>query len=88
MTAPLTDRFTPIVDDNLSEVGAIAAYDKMMGQYAAIPFVPDVKADLTSYVVERALDGIFHYVAQEEAAIRNDPAARTTELLQRVFGAR
>jgi hypothetical protein len=52
-----------------------------------VPFVPDVKANLTEYVVEKAMDGLFHYVAQEEAAIRNNPAKRTTELLQRVFGA-
>ncbi len=86
MSAPLGARMEPIVDRSLSEVGAIAAYDKMMGQYEAIPFVPDVKADLTNYVVERALEGIFFYVAEEEAAIRRDPAKRTTELLQRVFG--
>jgi hypothetical protein len=46
------------------------------------------QADLTSYVVEKGMDGIFHYLAQQEAAIRTDPAARTTELLQKVFGAR
>ena len=87
MSAPLGERMTPIVDSSLSDVGAIAAYDKMMGQYEAIPFVPDVKADLTGYVVEKGLDGIFYYVAKEEAAIRNDPAKRTTEILQKVFGA-
>jgi uncharacterized protein DUF4197 len=86
MSTPLSARMEPIVDRNLSEVGAIAAYDKMMGQYDAIPLVPDVKADLTSYVVEKGLEGIFFYVAKEEAAIRKDPAKRTTELLQRVFG--
>jgi hypothetical protein len=48
--------------------------------------VPDVKADLTTYVVEKGMDGIFHYIAVEEAAIRQNPAKRTTELLQRVFG--
>ncbi len=58
-----------------------------MGQYDSVPFVPDVKADLTGYVIEKAMDGLFYYVAKEEAAIRNDPAARTTELLQKVFGA-
>ncbi len=86
MSAPLSARMEPIVDRNLSEVGAIASYDKMMGQYEAIPLVPDVKADLTTYVVEKGLEGIFFYVAKEEAAIRKDPAKRTTELLQRVFG--
>ena len=58
----------------------------MMGQYSTIPFMPDAKADLTDYVVEKGMDGIFHYVAKEEAAIRNNPAARTTDLLKKVFG--
>jgi len=87
MTAPLTERMRPVVDRSLADVGAIHSYDKMMTQYEAVPFVPDAKADLSSYVVQRAMDGIFRYVAIEEAAIRNDPAARTTELLERVFGA-
>ena len=86
MSAPLAKRMAPIVDRNLADVGAIASYDKMIGQYKAIPFVPDVKADLTDYVVQKAMDGIFFYVAKEEAAIRENPAARTTALLKQVFG--
>jgi hypothetical protein len=86
MTPPLTDRMTPLVDESLAEVGAVQSYDSMMAQYKTIPFVPDAKADLTSYVVEKGLDGIFHYIAIEEAAIRNDPVARTTDILKKVFG--
>jgi len=87
MEKPLARRMQPIVSDSLSEVGAVRAYDDMMASYKAIPLVPDVKSDLTRYVVRKGLDGIFYYVAKEEAAIRNDPAARTTELLKKVFGA-
>ena len=87
MTVPLTDRFTPIILDAMGEVGAIRSYDRMMSKYESIPFVPDVKGDLTRYTVKKALGGLFTYVAKEEAAIRKDPAKRTTELLQRVFGA-
>ena len=58
----------------------------MMGDYEALPFAPDVEANLTPYVVQQALDGMFLMLAREEAAIRQDPAARTTELLQTVFG--
>ena len=87
MTPPLSERMRPLVDRSLADVGAIQSYDNMMKQYESVPFVPDAKADLTTYVVEQAMDGIFHYVAIEEAAIRNNPAARTTELLQKVFGA-
>lgn len=86
MTPTLAQRMAPVVDRSLDDVGAIRSYEQMMSQYEAIPFVPDAKADLTQYVVDKAMDGIFHYVAEEEAAIRNNPAKRTTELLQRVFG--
>ncbi|MBC8240161.1 MAG: DUF4197 domain-containing protein [Alphaproteobacteria bacterium] len=85
MTAPLAKLMEPVIDQSLAEVGAIAAYDTMMAQYKSMPFVPDVKADLREYVVVEAMKGIFHYVAQEEAAIRANPAKRTTDLLKRVF---
>jgi hypothetical protein len=58
----------------------------MMGQYSNLPFVPDVKANLTDYGLDMALKGIFHYLAQEEAAIRDNPAKRTTDILRKVFG--
>jgi len=86
MTRPLTDRFTPVVNQELADAGAVQAYDRMMGDYRELPFAPSVEANLTPYVVERALDGMFLLLAREEAAIRQDPAARTTELLQTVFG--
>ena len=86
MTPRLTEDFTPIVDQELANAGAIQAYDRTMGEYQKMPFVPDAKADLTNYVVEKALDGIFLYLAREEAAIRENPAARTSALLQKVFG--
>ena len=78
----------PIVNDSLSKVGAIKAYDDAMSRYDAIPFVPDVKTNLTGYVVDKGMEGIFYYLAKEEAAIRRDPLERTTDLLQKVFGAR
>lgn len=86
MTPDLTREMEPIVADSLSEVGAVQTYDRIMSQYQALPFVPDVKADLTTYVIEKGLAGIFHYVAKEEAAIREDPVRQTTDLLKRVFG--
>jgi hypothetical protein len=86
MSTRLAEEMTPIVDDQLANVGAIASYDKMMGKYKSIPFVPDVKANLTSYVVGKAIDGVFLYLGREEAAIRENPARRTTELLKKVFG--
>lgn len=86
MSAPLAGEMKPVVDGTLAQVGAIAAYDNMMGQYKSIPFVPDVKANLTDHVIGRALDGLFLYLAKEEAAIRENPAKRSTDLLRKVFG--
>jgi hypothetical protein len=87
MSAPLRDEMRPVVDQSLAEVGAIQAYDGMIGRYEAIPFMPNVKADLTNHVLDKAMDGLFFYLGQEEAAIRNDALKRTTEILRRVFGA-
>lgn len=86
MSNPLSERITPIVNRAIAQAGVVQAYDNVMAQYAAIPFMPDVKADLTNYVVDRSIDGIFYYLAQQEAAIRQDPLRQTTDLLRRVFG--
>jgi len=88
MSGTLTERFTPIIDSSLARVGAVQSFDKMISQYKSVPFVPDVKTDLTAYAVAKALDGLFHYMAVEEAAIRENPAARTTDLLKKVFASR
>lgn len=87
MSKPLANGMRPIVDDALADAGAIKSYDRMMGAYRQVPMVPDVKADLTAYVLEKAIDGIFLYIGREEAAIRHDPVKRTTSILQKVFGA-
>ena len=87
MSPRLTKRVRPIVSDTLATTGAFRAYDDMMGEYDSLPFVPDVEADITDYTVDKTLDGIFYYVAKEEAAIRRNPAKRTTDILKRVFGA-
>ncbi len=85
MSPELAKEMEPVIDSSLSEVGAIKAYDTMMKEYKSLPFVPDVKANLTDHVIEKGMDGIFYYMAKEEAAIRKDPAKRTTELLKKVF---
>jgi hypothetical protein len=88
MSKPLAEEMRPIVEESLAQVGAIQSYDKMMSKYKSLPFVPDAKADLTNHVLDKGMDGIFYYIAKEEAAIRQNPVKRTTELLQRVFGAK
>ncbi len=77
----------PLVDDALAQVGAVQSFNQLLKQYNAIPLAPKVEADLTGHVVDKGSDGIFHYLAVEEKAIRTNPLKRTSELLQRVFGA-
>ena len=86
MNDPLSQAMRPLIQNSLSEVGAVQAYDSAMGRYENIPFVPDVKANLTDYTLGKGMDGIFYYLAQEEAAIRKNPIKRSTELLRKVFG--
>jgi hypothetical protein len=88
MSPSLSLQMQPIVDSSLAEVGAIDAYDKVIKKYKDIPFVPDIKSDLSRHVIDNGMAAIFHYIAQEEAAIRNDPVKQTSELLKKVFGAK
>jgi len=87
MGPQLMEEMRPVVESSLADVGALKAFDGMIGKYRSLPFVPDVEADLTQHVLEKAMDGIFHYVALEEAAIRKDPLKQSTKLLKKVFGA-
>ncbi|MBS3809011.1 MAG: DUF4197 domain-containing protein [Desulfobacterales bacterium] len=86
MSGALAEEMRPIVKNSLSSVGAVKTYNRVMDEYNSIPLVPDAKADLAGYVTNEAMDGIFYYMAEEEAAIRENPAKQTTELLKRVFG--
>ena len=86
MAGPLAIEMKPVIDESLADVGAANSYDAAMERYNTVPFVPKVDADLSDYVVEKGMDGIFYYLGKEEAAIRQDPAKRTTDLLKRVFG--
>ncbi|MFH1982044.1 MAG: DUF4197 domain-containing protein [Pseudomonadota bacterium] len=86
--APLTDLFTPIVHESMASVGVTRAYHDLDNAAQRIPFISDrLRFDLDAYVTARALDGIFLMVAQEERRLRENPQARSTELLKKVFGA-
>lgn len=85
MTPTLKRMMKPVVDQSLAEVDLVKSYKHAMKQYHSIPFVPKVNSDLTGYVMTKGIKGMFYYLAKEEAAIRKDPAKRTTELLRRVF---
>ncbi len=76
----------PLVDQALNQVGAVRSFNTLKQKYDTIPLAPEVSADLTGHVVDKGIDGIFLYLAEEEKAIRNNPLKRTSQLLQRVFG--
>jgi len=85
MTPSLKRMMKPVINQSLSTVGAVKEYKKVVKKYHEIPFVPRIKEDLAGYVMNKAINGLFYYLAKEEAAIRKDPAKRTTELLKRIF---
>ena len=82
----LRQQFLPIVSDTLQQTKATRYYGDIVNKYNQLPLVDDVDPDLESYATDRAIAGLFVLIADEEARIRANPAARTTELLQRVFG--
>lgn len=82
----LNSRFTPVIDRSLKEVNATKYWNDVIVRYNKIPFVQKVNPDLTSYVTEKALDGLFKMVAKEEIKIRENVSSRTTDLLKKVFG--
>ena len=80
------DAFKPIISSSMDEVGVTRSYKEMMGKYESIPFMGKESVDLDHYVTNKAMDGLFYMVGQEEKKIRTDPAARVTDLLKNVFG--
>jgi hypothetical protein len=84
--AALTIAFTPVIKEALGKVDATKYWSDIFNTYNQLPMVKKVNPDLIAYVTERALNGLFVTVAQEEAKIRTDPAAQVTDLLKKVFG--
>lgn len=83
----LRDEFRPIVERFTEQVGVTQKYKQMMGQYGFLGRVVGQDAsDIDGYVTEKALDGLFTLVADEERRIRRDPVGRTTSILRAVFG--
>lgn len=84
-TNPLYAKFNPVVKSSLGKVGADKIWANIINKYNTLPLVQDVNPDLNDYVTDKALDGVFKMIAVEERDIRNNLAARTSNLLQRVF---
>lgn len=84
----LRQRYRPIVADRLEQVQGVALYREIATNWNRLPGVEPLEADLETYVTDQALNGLFSVIADEEQRIRNNPVARTTELLREVFGSR
>ena len=82
----LRAEFRPIVSDKLKETSATRYYGDIVRRYNMLPLVKKVDPDLESYATDKAIEGLFLLIAEEEANIRANPRARTTQLLRRVFG--
>jgi hypothetical protein len=85
-TAGLKVKFAPPIQASLQKVGATAHWESVMTRYNKIPLVKPVTTDLTAYVTEKALQGLFVEIAKEELALRKNTNLRSSPLLQKVFG--
>lgn len=85
-TSSLEGKFKPIIESSLTKVGATKYWSDVIGRYNKIPLMTPIEADLSKYVTQKAIDGLFYEIAKEELKIRENAAARTTLLLQKVFG--
>jgi hypothetical protein len=87
-TKNLQTAFLPSVTDVMNQVGVNRQYNELIGKYKDLPLGRNIIFDVNQYVTEKATDGIFFVVAQEEKKIRTNPAARVTDILKEVFGSR
>lgn len=83
----LKEKFKPVIQQSLERVNATRYYGDIVSRYNQIPFVQKVNPDLDDYATDKAIEGLFVMIAKEEKNIRENPVARTTAILKRVFGA-
>lgn len=86
--AELTEAFRPIIEKQMANVGVNEKFQSLMGSAPKMPFMKSPTLDINGYVLQKAIDGLFYMMAQEEKKIRTNPAAQVTPLLKMVFGHR
>ncbi len=86
-TTQLKEKFKPVIQASLNKVNATKYYGDLVNTYNKVPFVQKVNPNLDDYATDRAIEGLFIMIAKEEKNIRQDPLARTTDLLKKVFAA-
>lgn len=83
----LKSKFKPVIQTSLNKVNATKYYGDIVNRYNQLPLVQKVNPNLDDYATDKAIEGLFLMIAKEEKNIRENPIARTTELLKKVFGA-
>lgn len=84
----LKEKFQPVIKNSLNKVNATKYYGDIVNTYNKVPLVEKVNPELDAYATDKAIEGLFTLIAEEEGKIRDNPAERTTELLKKVFGAK
>jgi hypothetical protein len=84
-SAELEAKFKPVIKNSLDGVGATKHFSTVVNYYNKIPLIEDVNPNLEDYATQKTMDGLFLLIEKEEKNIRENPVARTTELLKKVF---
>ncbi len=84
-TKPLYAKFSPVVQESMGKVGADVIWNSIIKKYNSIPLVAKVNPDITDYVTNKALDGVFKMITVEEKNIRTNLSSRTSDVLKKVF---
>jgi hypothetical protein len=79
-------KFSPVVQQSIGKVGADTIWSTIISKYNQLPFVTKINPDITDYITNKAMAGVFKMIAVEEKNIRTDLKSRTSPLLQSVFG--
>jgi hypothetical protein len=83
---PLYEAFFPVVEKTLDKNNATKYYADLANAYNKVPLVKKINPDLKQYATQRAMDGLYHLIGEEEKKIRKDPLARVSDVLKNVFG--
>ncbi|MES2544020.1 MAG: DUF4197 domain-containing protein [Bacteroidota bacterium] len=84
-TTPLYAKFNPIVKQSIGKVGADVIWASIIKKYNSIPLVSKINPDITDYVTNKALEGVFKMITVEEKNIRTNINSRTSDVLRKIF---
>jgi hypothetical protein len=85
--APLSEQFLPVVRTATAKVGLADRYNRVAGKAAGLGLIKDKEANIERYVTDKTLDGLYAVIAEQERALRANPAQAGSAILKKVFGA-